>query len=130
MFANNNLGVLNFAFPDVCEIITPAGTIPTPLVNLAFSTTHIPSVYNVLIGCGLSENLMTSGTISNGDEAGLALGAASGTIIGPDRPVLGSFCTFFGTAPATRLTTMNIQNSTNAVGFSLTPAQVCVLLLG
>ena len=38
MFANNNLGVLNFAFPDVCQIVTPVGTVPLPLVNLAFST--------------------------------------------------------------------------------------------
>lgn len=45
MFANNNLGVLNFGFPDVC--LVPAGPVPvpTPFPNLAFSSTHIPSVF-------------------------------------------------------------------------------------
>jgi len=130
MFANTNLGVMNFAFPDVCLTPTPAGPIPVPYPNIALSTTHVPSVFNVIVGGGLAENLMTMGTISNGDNAGVALGVASGLVMGPDRAMLGSFKTFFGTAPATRLTSMTIQNSTNAPGMSLTPSQFKVLLLG
>lgn len=129
MFANTNLGVLNFGFPDVC-LVPPLG-VPTPFPNLAFSTTHIPSVFNVLFGGGLAENLLTTGTVSNGDEAGVMLGLISHFMDGPDRPFLGSFKTLVGGIFATRLTTINGQNGflPNSVGMSLTPAQFRVLLL-
>jgi len=131
MFANTNLGVMNFAFPDVCNIPTPAGPIPTPFPNIAISFTHIPSQFKVIIGGGLAENLLTSGTISNGDQAGLAMGVVSGLIMGPDRPITCSAKTFYGGIPATRLTSLNGQNGMlpNAVGVSLTPAQFRVLLI-
>lgn len=129
MFANTNLGVMNFGFPDVCLTPSPVGPIPIPYPNIAMSATHVPSVVNIIIGGGLAENLATSGTVSNGDNAGVALGVASGLVMGPDRPMLGSFKTLFGGMPATRLTTVNIQNSTNAPGMSLTPSQVKVLVL-
>lgn len=129
MFANTNLGVLNFGFPDVC--LVPPFAIPTPFPNLAFSTTHIPSVFNVLFGGGLAENLLTTGTVSNGDEAGVLLGLISHFMDGPDRPFLGSFKTLVGGIFSTRLTTINGQNGflPNSVGISLTPSQFRVLLL-
>ncbi|QDQ28507.1 DUF4150 domain-containing protein [Chitinimonas arctica] len=127
MFANTNLGVLNLGFPDVC--LTPPLAVPVPYPNLTFSVTHVPSQFNILIGGGLAENLLTQGTVSLGDLAGVLTGVASGTVAGPDRPVLGSIKVLFGAAFATRLTTLTIQNSTNTVGVSLTPAQICVLLL-
>ena len=130
MFANTNLGVMNLGFPDVC--LTPVGpvVVPIPYPNIALSVTHVPSVFNVIIGGGLAENLLTAGTLSNGDNAGVAMGVASGLVMGPDRPMLGSFKTLIGGAFATRLTSLNIQNSTNAPGVSLTPSQFKVLLLG
>jgi hypothetical protein len=124
MFANTNLGVLNLGFPDVC--LTPPLEVPVPYPNLALSFTHIPSVFNVLIDCGLAENLLTEGTVSLGD---LGNGVASGIMCGPDHPLLGSFKTIFGVCFATRLTTLNIQNLDNAPGISLTPAQIRVLLV-
>lgn len=126
MYANNNLGVMNMGFPDVC---TTPPAVPTPYPNIAVSVTHIPSQFNVFIGIGISENLMTQGTVSNGDNSGVMLGVASGLVMGPDRSVLGSFQTFVGAIPATHLTSINIQNSTNAPGLSLTPAQFVTLLL-
>ena len=130
MFANVNLGVMNFAFPDVCNVPMPA-PVPTPLVNIALSLTHIPSQFKVIIGGGLAENLLTAGTISNGDQAGLAMGLVSGMIMGPDRPITCSVKVFYGAIPATRLTSMQTQNGMlpNAVGLSLTPAQFRVLLI-
>lgn len=132
MFANNNLSVMNFGFPDVCNVPTPAGPVPTPFPNIAMSATHIPSVLNILMGPGLAENLLTTGTVSNGDQGGVAMGVASGMIMGPDRYFLGSLKTFHGVAPATRLTSLTGQNgpSPNIPGMSLTPGQVSVLLLG
>ena len=129
MFANTNLGVMNFAFPDVCLTPTPVGPIPIPYPNIAISATHIPSVFNVILGGGLAENLLTAGTMSNGDNAGVATGVASGMVMGPDRYLLGSFKTMIGPAFATRLTSMTMQNSTNMVGLSLTPSQFKVLVL-
>jgi hypothetical protein len=131
MFANNNLGVLNFGFPDVCIVPVGPVPVPTPFPNLAFSTTHIPSVFNVIIGGGLAENLLTTGTVSLGDEAGVLLGLISHMVDSPDRPFLGSFKTLIGGIFATRLTTINGQNGLlpNTVGISITPAQFRVLLL-
>lgn len=129
MFANNNLGIMNLGFPDVCltPIVVP---VPIPYPNIAFSLTHIPSQFNVFIGIGIAENLATTGTVSNGDNAGVNLGVASGMVMGPDRSILGSFKTLIGAIPASRLTGLNIQNSTNTPGITLTPAQFCTLLLG
>ena len=50
--------------------------------------------------------------------------------MGPDRGILGSFMSLVGGLPGMRLTSLNIQNMTNAPGISLTPAQVTTLLLG
>lgn len=129
MFANTNLGIMNFAFPDVCK--TPPLAEPLPYPNIALSTTHIPNVLNVVIGGGLAENLLTPGTISNGDEPGVLGGIISGIIMGPDRSMLGSMTVLMGPAFASHLTGMTVQNGEvpNAVGATLTPAQTCVLIL-
>lgn len=124
MFTNNNLTVLNFSPIDV--IISVVG-VPVPLVNLAFSATHIPAQFKVIIGCGLAENVMTQGTVSVGDQAGL--GVASGINSGPDRAITFSLNFFIGGMPSTKLTTLNIQNLTNTVGLSCTPGQIRVLSL-
>ena len=131
MFANTSLCVVNLAFPDVCNVPMPAGLVPTPLINIALSCSHIPAQFVVIICGGLAENLLTQGTISSGDEAGLALGVVSGLILGPDRAFLGSFKVITGCAFATRLTSPTLQNGLqpNAVGISLTPSQFCVLVL-
>lgn len=131
MFANTSLCVMNLAFPDVCNVPTPAGPIPTPLVNIALSCSHIPTQFNVIIGGGLAENLLTQGTLSSGDEAGLGLGLLSALIKAPDRAFLGSFKVITGCAFATRLTSPTLQNGLlpNAAGLSLTPSQFCVLVL-
>lgn len=127
MFANTWLGVMNLGFPDVC--LTPPLGIPVPYPNIAISFTHIPIVFNILIGGGFAENLLTPGTVSLGDFTGVMLGVASGMIVGPDRPIFGSVKVLHGTAFATHLTTLNIQNNTNTIGITITPAQVRVLIL-
>lgn len=129
MFGNICMAVLNFAFPDVCMVPTPVGPIPLPFPNFAISITHIPSQFTVILQCGLAENLLTMGTISNGDDVGVSLGVASGMFIGPDRQFLGSFKVFMGGIPATRLTTLTGQNglSPNMIGASLTPSQFCAM---
>lgn len=131
MFANIMLCVVNFGFPDVCEVPTPVGPVPLPFPNFAISITHIPGQVCVIIGGGLAENLVTQGTISDGDEAGIAMGIVSHVIMGPDRYVLGSFKVSFGGVFATRLTSLTTANGFigNIVGLTITPAQTCVLVL-
>jgi hypothetical protein len=67
--------------------------------------------------------------MSNGDNPGVAMGVASGTVMGPCRHVLGSFTVLYMGMPATRLTSMSIQNSTNAPGARIVPSQTMVLVL-
>ncbi len=131
MFINTNLGVMNFAFPDVCKTIVGPAIVPLPYPNIAISVTHIPSQFKVIIGGGLAENLLTSGTVSNGDQAGLAMGLISQIDVGPDRPFLGSFKVMIGGIFSTRLTSIQGQNGMpcNTVGISITPSQIRVMAL-
>ncbi len=131
MFANNNLGCMNLGFPDVCLTPVPA-PVPVPYPNIALSVTHVPSCFNVIVGGGLAENLLTEGTLSNGDEAGVAMGVVSHLIMGPDKYLMGSFTVFMGGVPGARLTSVTAQNGLmpNAPGLTLTPSQATVLLLG
>jgi hypothetical protein len=129
MFANIILFVMNFAFPDVCLVPTPAGPVPVPFPNFAFSGTHIPSQFNVLICGGLAENLLTLGTISQGDDAGVLLGVVSHTEMGPDRYLMGSFKVAMGAVFAARLTSLTTANTANMVGMTVVPAQFVVMVM-
>lgn len=124
MFANTNLGVLNLGFPDVCIV----GPVPVPEVNLDLSITNIPTVFNVIFGGGLAENLLTISGLSEGDAG---VGVVSGMCMGPKRSFLGSFKVMLSCMFSSRLTSINGQNGLlpNAVGISLTPAQFKVLHL-
>lgn len=130
MFADVMIIVMSIGFPDVCKIVTPGGTVPVPLVNLMFSSTRLPMVFNLIIGGGMSLNLFGTAVVSNGDEAGVALGVVSGTIVGPGRTILGSFAVFFACAPATRLTSITLQNGMvpNAPGATVLPGQFRVMV--
>lgn len=132
MFATNNLAAMSImTVPDVCKtpVVVP---VPIPYPNMVSSTLHVPSVFNVCFGPGLAENLMTEGTISMGDQAGVLGGVVSSVFMGPDQYILGSIKVIVGTAPAARMTSLVGMNGKpfNTMGASLTPAQVCVLLLG
>ena len=81
MFANTQLGGMNLAFPDVC--MTPPFAIPIPYPNIDLGLTAVPTALNVLIVGGPAHNMMTMGTISNGDNAGVMMGVMSGMVMGP-----------------------------------------------
>ncbi|NOT89659.1 MAG: DUF4150 domain-containing protein [Lysobacter sp.] len=124
MFANNNLGVMSLGFPDVCIV----GIIPVPEANIDFSITDIPTVFNVLYGGGLVENLITISTLSTAD---VGVGVVSGMCMGPKRSILGSFKLLVGAIFVSRLTSINGQNGLlpNTVGICLLPTQFRVLVL-
>ena len=124
MFAATNLGFMSLGFPDVCIV----GIIPVPEVNLSFSFTNIPSVFNVLFGGGLSENLITIDPLSAGDAG---VGVVSGMCMSIKRAFIGSFTVMTSCMFTSRLTSITGQNGIlpNAPGMTLVPTQFIVIHL-
>ncbi len=129
MFANSQMMGTDIGFPDVCNTPTPAGPVPIPYPNLGMGPMAIPSQFQVLFLGMPAHNLGTTIPMSNGDNAGVAMGVASGTVMGPVKHVTGAFTVLVKGMPATRMTSMSIQNSTNCPGARLVPSQTKVILL-
>ncbi len=127
MFANTQMMGMDLGFPDVC--LTPPVPLPIPYPNIALGPMGVPAVYNVLFMCAPAHNLATTIVMTNGDNTGVALGVASGTVMGPARHLTAAFTVLVGGMPATRLTSVALQNSTNCPGIRLVPSQIKVLLL-
>ena len=132
MFCKTQMISISFAFPDTCKVLMPAPT-PTPLPNFAFSTLAVPNIYNFYITAMPVHNLMTTTTISTGNEVSAAGGGGivSNIFIGSKRNSLGSFKTFFSCMPSTRMLDMTLQNGTlsNIVGITITPSQIKIMVL-
>lgn len=129
MFANSQMMGMDLAFPDVCLTPTPAGPVPIPYPNIALGPTAIPTCPNILFMCTPAHNMATVTPLSNGDNVGVATGVASGMVMGPSRHLTASFTTLLLGMPATRLTSVSLQNSTNAPGVRLVPSQIKVVIL-
>ena len=129
MFANSQMMGMDMGFPDVCLTPTPVGPVPIPYPNIAAGPMGVPAAYNVLFMGTPAHNMSTTVPLSNGDNAGVAMGVASGLVMGPARHLTGAFTVLVGGSPATRLTSMSLQNSTNCPGMRAVPSQTKVLLL-
>lgn len=129
MFANCQLGGQDMGFPDVCLTPSPAGPVPIPYPNIAMGPTAVNAAYTILLNGGPAHNMKTNVPLTNGDNAGVATGVASGMVMGPARHVTAAFTVLMGGAPVTRLSSMSIQNSTNCPGARIAPAQTKVLVL-
>ncbi len=129
MFANSQMMGMDMGFPDVCLTPTPAGPVPIPYPNIAAGPMAVPPVPNVLFMCTPAHNMSTVVPMTNGDNAGVATGVASGMVMGPSRHLTAAFTMLVGGMPATRMTSMALQNSTNCPGARLVPSQVKVLVL-
>jgi len=131
MFAKTQMPAQSLAFPDVC--LTPAppspSPVPVPYPNIAVSAMAVPNVTNVLFVGMPAHNLGTTTPMTNGDNPGLATGVASGTVMATQRNLTGAFTCLIKGQPATRLTSMSLQNSTNAPGATISPSQTKVLIL-
>src|SRR5262245_32395572 len=127
MFANTQMGGINFGFPDVC--LTPPVPVPIPYPNFSFGPTGVPAAYNVLFECTPTHNLLTTSIFSVGDQPGIALGVASGMVMGPSRHLTAAFTCLVDGIPVTRLTSIGLQNSTNCPGMRIVPSQLKVLVL-
>ncbi|MBI4702263.1 MAG: DUF4150 domain-containing protein [Deltaproteobacteria bacterium] len=130
MFANTQMGGMDTGFPDVCLTpAPPAPPVPTPYPNLAPGPMGAPPATKILFMCAPAHNMGTSVKPTQGDNAGIATGVASGTVMGPARHVTAAFTVLLLGQPATRLTSVAIQNSTNCPGARIAPSQTKVLLL-
>jgi hypothetical protein len=129
MFANSQMMGLDTGFPDVCLTPTPAGPVPIPYPNIATGPMGVPPCLTVMFMCTPAHNMGTVVPMTNGDNAGVAMGVASGLVMGPSRHLTASFTTLVGCMPATRLTSMSLQNSTNCPGARVVPSQVKVTIL-
>ena len=129
MLANSQMMGTDLGFPDVCLTPSPAGPVPIPYPNVAMGPTSVPSQVKVLYFYTPAHNMLTVTPLSNGDNAGVATGVASGVVMGPKRHVTASFTVLVGGAPATKLTSVAIQNNTNCPGVRGVPSQVKVVLL-
>lgn len=131
MFANTQMMGVDTGFPDVC--LTPAppapAPVPLPYPNIAMAPSATPAQTKVLFAAAPAHNLATTTTPSQGDNLGLNTGMASGTVMSSSRPLTGAFTVLVGGAPGTRMTSANIQNSTNVPGARIVPSQPKVLLL-
>lgn len=131
MFANTQMMGTDTGFPDVC--LTPAppapAPVPIPYPNIAMGPMGVPAVYNILYMCAPAHNMATTVPLSNGDNAGVATGVASGMVMGPARHLTGAFTCLVGGMPTTRMTSVAIQNNTNCPGARIVPSQVKVLVL-
>ena len=129
MFGNAQMMGTDTGFPDVCLTPTPAGPVPIPYPNVAMGPTAIPSQVKVLWMGTPAHNMATTIPLTNGDNVGVNMGVASGTVMGPARHATAAFTVLVGGPPATRLTSVAVQNSTNCPGVRVLPSQVKVLLL-
>jgi len=81
-----------FAAPDVCKTPTPAGPVPIPYPNIAMLQQSNPSTLSKsvkAVGFPVA-TVMTTILMSNGDNAGVAGGVVSNTVMGPCKFKLGS----------------------------------------
>lgn len=124
MFANSSMMGINLGFPDVCQTPDGPAPVPVPYPNIAMSPMAIPSQLTVFIEAMLVHNLGTEIPMTNGDNAGLELGVASGTVMEPPGHLLDANKVLVGGMPVTRLTSMSLQNSTSAPGLRLVPNQL------
>jgi hypothetical protein len=129
MFSNTQMFGMDFAFPDVCLTPMPV-PVPIPYPNFALGPIGVPAAYNVLFSCTPTHNLATMIPLTLGDQPGVALGVASGTVMFMQRHLTAMFTCLVDGIPATRLTSIGLHNSTNMIGMRIVPSQIQVLLLG
>lgn len=129
MFGNAQMMGLDMGFPDVCLTPMAPAPIPVPYPNIAMGPMALGFCPRVLWQGTPAHNMATSIPMSNGDNGGVMMGVASGTVMGPCRHVTGAFTVLVGGPPATRLSSMTMQNSTNSVGARIVPSQLKVMLL-
>lgn len=122
---------MDFAFPDVCRTPVGPAIVPIPYPNIALSNTAIPTQVKTCLMCMPAHNLATQKPLTNGDNAGIAMGMISNLDMGPAVAAMGSTNLFIGGMPAIKMTSPTKQNGVcpNAMGATLSPSQVKLMSL-
>ena len=128
MFANSQGGGDDFGFPDVCKTPVGPSMVPLPYPNTASGTMGVPAVYNILYQGAPAQNLGTKIPLSNGDNLGVGRGLISNKHMGESRSTTGAFTCLIGGKPATRVSSVTLQNG-QAPGARISPSQTKVLIL-
>ena len=135
MFASTKQSGNLMAFPDTCQVPSPAGPVPTPFPNTAMLNQATGSTCTQKIKIVQKEAVTKATTIpqSTGDEAGSAGGVVSGMIKGPAKFTSYSQKLFLEGQPAVFLGCVSAQNGNNAnapVGNQIAPSQTKVMIGG
>ena len=129
MFNNTSMMGMSFAFPDTCLTPTPAGPVPIPYPNMGQETANLPFEPTIFYACGPAHTLSGTTPMTEGDEAGVNMGVASGLESGPERTLVPSMTVFANGQPIDKMTSMTMHNGTNAVGAKLVPSQAVNLTI-
>lgn len=129
MFNNTSMGGMSTGFPDVCKTPTPAGPVPIPYPNIAEEPANVPFMPNVFYACGPAHVVTGITPVSEGDEAGVAMGVVSGLESGPEHTILPCLTVFVNGQPVDKLTSPTMHNGINAMGAKLVPSQVVTMTL-
>jgi hypothetical protein len=128
-------GITTSIPPDVCKMPSPAGPIPTPLVNIFQMNQANPGTLTqkVKVNGAQAYNAQTKIQMSTGDEAGSLGGVVSNMIIGPAsyNPAGASKKVMFEGKPALPIGSQTFQNgdaSFNTTGISAMPTQAVVIV--
>jgi hypothetical protein len=121
--------------PDVCNVPSPVGPIPTPFPNMGMCNQARGDTVSMVVKICMKEALTKKTEISqsSGDEAGSAGGIVSGMIKGPVKFMSFSSKVKFEGNPAVYLGCQTAHNGNNAncpVGSQLDPSQTKVMIGG
>lgn len=136
MFASTIGGGQAMGFPDVCLTpAPPAPPVPVPYPNTGMLAQAIPptAAMTVMIAGSPAAHMNTQIPMTNGDNAGVAMGVASGMVMGPAKPMMGVSKVLVGGQPIIHLTTQFGHNGASPncpAGVQVAPSQTKVLIMG
>lgn len=116
--------------PDVCQVPSPAGPVPTPFPNIGMPPMGNSPTTKVLVSGMPALTKASKIPMTNGDQAGTAGGGVvSGKIMGEVEFVMGSTKVKFEGNPAVRLSAPTKHNAGNTIGQVLAPSQSKVMIM-
>jgi hypothetical protein len=129
MFAVTLAGGQCLAMPDVCQVPSPAGPVPTPFPNIGMPPMGDSPTSKVLVSGMPALTKASKIPLTNGDQAGTAGGVVSGKVMGEVEFIAGSAKVKFEGQAAIRLSTPTKQNAGNALGAVVAPSQSKVMVI-
>lgn len=130
MFAVTKENGQCMGMPDTCLTpAPPAPPVPTPYPNIAMPMMGNPATVKLLVHGMPALTKASKIPLSNGDQAGVSGGVASGKVMGEAEFVMSSQAVKFEGNFAVRLGDTTKQNGGNTVGNVLAPSQPVVMIM-